>query len=78
MAAFDPGLNGELLHILALSLPNLHYSKVFSDESSIYLHDCQISEPAPHAQNLEIAKKLWSLSERLVDQKFDIVSGPNL
>ncbi|KAI9694763.1 MAG: hypothetical protein M1822_000379 [Bathelium mastoideum] len=46
--------------------------------SEIYLHECQIAEPARHAQSLEVASNLWALSEQLVGQKFSIASSPNL
>ena len=39
--------------------------------STIYLSDCQIVEPAPHARDVEIANRLWDLSNELTASKFD-------
>lgn len=36
--------------------------------------DCQVAEAAPTAVDEGIAKKLWSLSEELVVEKFDLKS----
>ncbi|OIW25578.1 oxidoreductase-like protein [Coniochaeta ligniaria NRRL 30616] len=38
----------------------------------LYLKDCQIQEPAPHASDPKLAERLWHLSEELVGQKFQL------
>ncbi|KAK9351855.1 hypothetical protein V1523DRAFT_415671 [Lipomyces doorenjongii] len=43
---------------------------VLQDKSGTYLSDCQVSIPAPHANNAEMAEKLWNLSEEIVGQRF--------
>ncbi|ODQ69012.1 hypothetical protein LIPSTDRAFT_7241 [Lipomyces starkeyi NRRL Y-11557] len=40
------------------------------DKSGTYLSDCQVSIPAAHANNAEMAEKLWNLSEEIVGQRF--------
>ncbi|KAF2462266.1 hypothetical protein BDY21DRAFT_330937 [Lineolata rhizophorae] len=45
----------------ALSKPN---------PESVYLSDCQLEPPAPHASDPAAAKRLWDLSEELVGRKF--------
>lgn len=42
------------------------------DIKGLYLKDCQIEEPAPHASDSKIAERLWHLSEDLVGQKFKL------
>jgi len=42
------------------------------DTEGLYLQDCQFGNPAPHAMKIETAEKLWSLSEELVKEKFNI------
>ncbi|HEX7096961.1 MAG TPA: hypothetical protein VF183_13830, partial [Acidimicrobiales bacterium] len=37
-----------------------------------YLADCQVSTPAPWAADPDAAARLWSLTERLVGERFDI------
>ena len=37
-----------------------------------YLADCQFAPAAEHATDPKIAEKLWSLSEELVGEKFDM------
>ena len=34
-------------------------------EGSAYMSDCQITDAAPHAQDVEVARRLWKLSEDL-------------
>lgn len=36
--------------------------------------DCQSAEPAPSAIDEGMAKRLWTLSENLVNEKFDLQS----
>ncbi|KAK0126724.1 hypothetical protein ONS95_008304 [Cadophora gregata] len=43
-------------------------------EGGYYMADCQVAEAAPSAIDEGMAKRLWSLSEDLVDQKFDLTS----
>jgi hypothetical protein len=38
------------------------------------LHDCQMCDAAPHATNLEMVEKLWTLSEKLVQRDFKLQS----
>ncbi|OAQ60575.2 oxidoreductase-like protein [Pochonia chlamydosporia 170] len=40
--------------------------------SSIYLEDCSEATPAPHANDVTLAHKLWTLSETLVGQEFTL------
>ena len=43
------------------------------DSNGRYLLDCQVSdETKDYAQDPENAKKLWTLSEKLVGEKFDV------
>jgi len=37
-----------------------------------YLRDCSVGDPAPIAQDPELAAKLWSLSEKLTGSKFGV------
>ncbi|KAB5585106.1 oxidoreductase-like protein [Coniochaeta sp. 2T2.1] len=41
-----------------------------NDIKGLYLKDCQIEQPAPHASDPKLAERLWHLSEELVGQKF--------
>ncbi|PVH78805.1 short-chain dehydrogenase [Cadophora sp. DSE1049] len=43
-------------------------------ENGYYMADCQVAEPAPSAVDEGITKRLWSLSEDLVNEKFDLKS----
>lgn len=45
---------------------------VLAEVKGLYLDNCQIKEPAPHASDPVAAERLWRLSEELVGQKFDI------
>ncbi|KAK0724459.1 hypothetical protein B0H67DRAFT_641000 [Lasiosphaeris hirsuta] len=38
----------------------------------LYLSDCQIAEPFPHASDPTAADRLWKLSEELVGEQFDL------
>jgi hypothetical protein len=40
-------------------------------DSGSYMDDCTVKEARAYATSAENAKKLWSLSEELVGQKFD-------
>ncbi|KAK7752781.1 hypothetical protein SLS62_005333 [Diatrype stigma] len=40
--------------------------------SGLYLADCQFVDAAAHAQNYEVAERLWKLSEELAGEKFTI------
>jgi len=42
------------------------------ESSGAYLDDCQVGSPAPFATNGAYAERLWSLSEQLLDKKFEI------
>ncbi len=44
------------------------------ETKGLYLVDCQITEPAPHAKDPVAAERLWKLSEELVGEKFDLES----
>jgi hypothetical protein len=46
--------------------------------SGIYLGDCQIAEAAAFATDLNMADRLWHLSEDLVGQRFDLESKSRL
>ena len=41
-------------------------------KGGLYLDDCQIGDPAPYAVDAQSAAKLWTLSEELLGEKFDI------
>ncbi len=38
-------------------------------ESGNYYSDCAVKTPSRHAQDMDAAKKLWEISERLVGLK---------
>ncbi|KAK9482215.1 hypothetical protein V1527DRAFT_477090 [Lipomyces starkeyi] len=42
------------------------------DKTGTYLSDCQVNIPAAHADDAEVAEKLWNLSEEIVGQKFPL------
>ncbi|KAJ8096472.1 hypothetical protein POJ06DRAFT_203929 [Lipomyces tetrasporus] len=42
------------------------------DKSGTYLSDCQVNIPAAHANDAEVAEKLWNLSEEIVGQRFPL------
>ncbi|KDQ11814.1 hypothetical protein BOTBODRAFT_447830 [Botryobasidium botryosum FD-172 SS1] len=44
-------------------------------QSGAYLEDASVNEDgaAPHASDMESAKRLWELSEQLVGEKFDVI-----
>ena len=71
VAAFDPALNGE-----SASNEVQKAGQVLTidcaESSGVYLNDCQIAEPAPHASDKQAAEKLWHLSEELVGEAFDL------
>ncbi|KAK4938882.1 hypothetical protein LTR10_020789 [Elasticomyces elasticus] len=52
--------------------------KLAEDKDIIYLADCQVSVPAPHAKDPNAAERLWQLSEEIVGQKFDLGHTSNL
>lgn len=67
VAAFDPALNGKK------SLRNLLGRLVLTsrlEREILYLSDCQPANAESHATDVEKAKKLWALSEELVEEKF--------
>ena len=43
-----------------------------SINSGDYLVDCNPAEPEAHAMDKQKAEQLWDLSEKLVDQRFDL------
>lgn len=43
-----------------------------SESSGAYLSDCAVEKTADYAHNPELAQKLWTLSEKIVGQKFDL------
>jgi len=46
-----------------------------SDSDGVYLSDCQIAEPAPHAADRDAAERLWKLSEKLVGEESELEKG---
>ncbi|EAA30420.1 NAD(P)-binding protein [Neurospora crassa] len=42
------------------------------ETKGLYLVDCQISDPHPHAQDEVAAERLWKLSEEIVGEKFTL------
>jgi hypothetical protein len=45
---------------------------LLADPKGILLHDCQITEAAPHATDPKVAERLWALSEKLVKSDFKL------
>ena len=43
----------------------------FPEKSGVFLDNCQLKDPSPHASDLRLAEKLWRLSEELVREKFE-------
>ncbi|KAL2022172.1 hypothetical protein VTK56DRAFT_6001 [Thermocarpiscus australiensis] len=43
-----------------------------NEAKGLYLTDCQITEPSPHAKDPVAADRLWKLSEELVGEKFSL------
>lgn len=75
VAAVDPALNGEPLSFQRTCCECVGGRKLTLspvDAKGLYLKDCQIEDPAPHASDPEIAERLWHLSEDLVGQKFSL------
>ncbi|OMP87960.1 Short-chain dehydrogenase TIC 32, chloroplastic [Diplodia seriata] len=50
------------------------FDPALNEPSGSFLSDCQFYEPPPYATDPEIADRLWSLSEDLVKEKFDLSS----
>ncbi|KKY27781.1 putative short-chain dehydrogenase reductase sdr [Diplodia seriata] len=50
------------------------FDPALNEPSGSFLSDCQFYEPPPYATDPEIADRLWSLSEDLVKEKFDLPS----
>ncbi|KAH6656004.1 hypothetical protein BKA67DRAFT_676064 [Truncatella angustata] len=48
------------------------FDPALNETEAIYLMDCQITQPGKHANSLDVAKKLWELSEKWAKQKFDL------
>ncbi|OJD30474.1 retinol dehydrogenase [Diplodia corticola] len=48
------------------------FDPALNEPSGSFLSDCQYHEPPPYATDPALAEKLWSLSEELVKQKFDL------
>ncbi|KAJ6014957.1 Short-chain dehydrogenase [Penicillium herquei] len=62
----DQGAAGMLV---AAFDPNLNS---VSDPSAVYLNDCQLDELQPHATSLDVAERLFRLSEELVGMQFPL------
>ncbi|KAJ5815201.1 Short-chain dehydrogenase [Penicillium riverlandense] len=45
---------------------------VVTDPSAVYLSDCQFAKTAPHAVDVNVAERLFKLSEELVGTKFQL------
>jgi hypothetical protein len=43
-----------------------------TEVKGVYLSDCQLAEPFPHASDPVAADRLWKLSEELVGEKFSL------
>jgi hypothetical protein len=43
-----------------------------TDTDGLYLQDCQLGSPDPHAIKMDNAERLWTLSEELVKEKFSL------
>jgi NAD(P)-dependent dehydrogenase (short-subunit alcohol dehydrogenase family) len=52
--------------------------KLGESNEVIYLSDCQAEQPAPHANDRVAAERLWTLSEQLVGQTFELRAGSQL
>ncbi|KAL1649160.1 hypothetical protein SLS58_001734 [Diplodia intermedia] len=50
------------------------FDPALNEPSGSFLSDCQFYEPPPYATDPDIADRLWSLSEDLVKEKFDLSS----
>jgi hypothetical protein len=75
VAALDPALNCEqsvLTEIVLKSWKIWRTDSCSVDVKGLYLKDCQIEDPAPHASDPQLAERLWRLSEELVEQKFEL------
>jgi len=71
VAAFDPSIAGEYLKLNDEDCRIL----IKVDHNGCYLVDCQPStaeQREAYATDPENARKLWTLSEELVGEKFDI------
>ena len=75
MSLFKPVEAGAATQVWAATAPELE------SHGGAYLADCQLGEPggnpgqrglAPHATDTASARQLWTLSERLVGEQFDI------
>lgn len=77
VAALDPALKGKYisLHSVHLLLPNsqppLNNTNTPSAHSGTFLSDCQIFKTADYTTNPQYAEKLWTLSEKIVGEKFE-------
>ena len=70
-AALDPSLNG--MFCLPSSQTRIEQHLTSGTEfSGAYLSDCQVSETPEYAHNPKLADKLWTLSEEIVGEKFEI------
>ena len=72
VAALDPALNGKYSCAMRIRRGR-HTDTLALDIKGLYLKDCQIEDPAPHASDPKLAERLWHLSEELVGQKFKLV-----
>ncbi|KAF2787543.1 NAD(P)-binding protein [Melanomma pulvis-pyrius CBS 109.77] len=48
------------------------FDPALNEPKGILLHDCQLSDAAPHATEPQIAERLWVLSEELVKREFKL------
>jgi hypothetical protein len=71
VAAFDPSIASTRSPLALLSNKLLLIISGTTEHNGAYLSDCQIAQPLrPDAGDPEEARKLWTLSEELVGEKF--------
>jgi hypothetical protein len=74
VAALDPALNGRLAWVLQpMSFGGSTDTCLgITEVKGLYLSDCQLAEPFPHASDPVAADRLWKLSEELVGERFSL------
>lgn len=67
----DQGANSTILAAVDPALPPVDTSII--DVTGVYLSDCKVDNDscAPFARNRTLAERLWTLSEELVNQRFE-------
>jgi hypothetical protein len=43
-----------------------------SESKGVLLHDCQMCDAMPYATDTNLAERLWTLSEKLVQSSFKL------